>query len=284
MNTLYYLKNENGEILEINDGKNSVFNLTSDLGYSKALSYVKVGDAFIKSSDEPEQRKIEGQIVFIKDAISNEENYKKYEKFIRTSKLITFVNKRYSSSGIVEFLIDTDFAVLGRQIKNGHYVYSSLTLYCTTNWYSENNMVYTIEESAGKAFGFPIDFVNMKFSKNTENSKIIENTGYTDAPIYVLINGPILQPKIEIIQNDKVLNCLQIPVELEEFEAIEYSTRDNDLFLNKINVDGTEISLFDLLDQNNVNNFFKLPVGTSTLKISAETNIKYAKIIVYRQY
>lgn len=284
MNTLYYLKNENGEILEINDRENSVFNLTSDLGYSKALSYVRVGDAFIKSSDEPEQRKIEGQIVFIKDAISNEENYKKYEKFIRTSKLITFVNKRYSSNGIVEFLIDTDFSVLGRAIKYGHYVYSSLTLYATTNWYSENNMVYTIEESAGKAFGFPIDFANMKFSRNTENSKIIENNGYTEAPIYVLLNGPILQPKIEVIQNNEVINSINIPVELEEFEAIEYSTRDNDLFLNKINVDGTKTSLFDILDQNNLNNFFKLPVGTSTLRISAETNIKYAKIIVYRQY
>lgn len=284
MNSLYYLKNENGEILEINDGKNSVFNLTSDLGYSKALSYVRVGDAFIKSSDEPEQRKIEGQIVFIKDEVSNEENYKKYEKFIRTSKIITFVNKRCSNTGMLEFLIDTDMAILGRQRKNGHLIYSSLTLYCTTNWYTENDMVYTIEESAGKAFGFPIDFVNMKFSRNTENTKIIENTGYTEAPLYILLNGPILQPKIEIIQNNNVINSIKIPIELVEFEALEYSTRDNDLFINKINVDGTKTNLFDILDQNNTNNFFKLPVGTSMLKISAETNIKYAKIIVYRQY
>ena len=100
----------------------------------------------------------------------------------------------------------------------------------------------------------------------------------------MLLNGPILQPKIEVIQNNEVINSINIPVELEEFEAIEYSTRDNDLFLNKINVDGTKTSLFDILDQNNLNNFFKLPVGTSTLRISAETNIKYAKIIVYRQY
>ena len=61
MNTLYYLKNENGEILELNDMKNSVFNLTSDLGYSRSLSYVRVGEAFIKSSDAPEQKKIEMQ-------------------------------------------------------------------------------------------------------------------------------------------------------------------------------------------------------------------------------
>lgn len=284
MNTLYYLKNENGEILELNDMKNSVFNLTSDLGYSRSLSYVRVGEAFIKSSDAPEQKKIEGHIVFIKDAVSNEENYKKYEKFVRTSKVITFVNRRESADGIAEFLIDTDFSVLGRQIKHGHFIYCALTLYCTTNWYSENNTIYTIEDNTEKAFGFPIDFVNMKFSRNTENTKIIENTGYDEAPIYVLIKGPILRPKIEVIQNGNTISSIQIPLELKEFEEIEYSTRDNDLFLNKIEVDGTKTNLFEILDQTNINNFFKLPIGTSILKISAGTNIRYAKIIVYRQY
>ena len=66
MNKRYYLKNEKGQTLDINDGKSSIFNLTSDIGTSKTLTYSRVGNVFIKSKEEPNQLKIEGNITFIK--------------------------------------------------------------------------------------------------------------------------------------------------------------------------------------------------------------------------
>lgn len=284
MNSKYYLKNENGQTLEINDFKNSVFNLSSDLGISKKLAYSRVGNVFILNSEEPEQLKIEGAIKFLKSEQENEENYKKYEKFLKVSSKLTFINIRNEKGGFVEYYIDVKCSNFGRVYKNGHILNSKLTLHCTTSWYKQNNIVYTIEEETGKFFGFPIDFQKMRFSSGNKSKKIITNDGYSEAPIHISLKGPILNPEIQVLKNNKIINSIKLDIELSRFEELEYCTRDDYLLLRKINADGTYTNLFDEIDQNNENNFFKIPCGVSILQIKAESDIKYAKITIYPQY
>lgn len=283
MNKKYYLKNEKGQVIDVNDLKNSVFNLTSDIGTSRDITYSRVGNTFIKSKEELNQPKIEGVIKFIKSESENEENYKIYEKFFKTSKEIVFVNIRNEAKGFIESFVDVDWGRIGRIITKGNVLTCNIELYCKTGWYKQNNITYTIEESQANAYGFPIDFENMIFSKGNENRNVINNVGYYEAPMYIKIKGPVLNPKIEVIKDNKVINCLEIPIELEEFEEIEYCSRDDKLLIQKINADGTKENIFDLLDATN-NNFFKVPIGASVIKISAESDIKYAIITIYIQY
>lgn len=284
MNKRYYLKNEKGQILDINDMRKSVFNLTSDTGTSKNLYYNRIGSAFLKSKEEMKQLIIEGNLTFIQEEGENEQNYKAYESFLRTSENITFVNIRKEDGKLIESYVDVDWAQIGRALKNGSKLVSKLVLYCKTAWYKQDNICYTIEEEQINAFGFPIDFEKMTFGTGENSSNIINNPGYTDAPLYVNIKGAILNPKIEVIKNKEVINSIEIPIELSSYEEIEYCTRDDRLLLRKINEDGTYSNLFDLIDETNTNNFFKIPTGASMLRISADTDIKYASVIIYIQY
>ena len=260
MNKRYYLKNEKGQILDINDGKNSIFNLTSDFGISRSLSYSRVGNTFIKSKEEPEQLKLEGNINFIKDEAQNEENYKKYERFIRTSENLTFVNVRKEATGLVESYTDVDWAQLGKTFSNGTMLICKLVLHCKTSWYKQDNIEYVIEEAQNNAFGFPIDFENMVFGVGDKSSNNVENLGYSEAPLYLKIKGPVVNPKIEVLKNGEVTNSIELQIELEAYEELEYCTRDDNLLIRKVNTDGTYVNLFDLLDESNANNFFKIPV------------------------
>lgn len=283
MNKRYYLKNENGEILDINDFENSVFNLTSDLGTSKQITYNRIENTFVKNTEEQEQGKIEGQVKFIKSEIENEENYKKYEQFIKLAKTLTFVNIRKEKSGTAEYHTDVDYVKLGRKFERGSFLISELVLNCITPWYKQNETIYTIEENQNKLFGFPIDFENMVFGTGNKNNRLIENDGFSEAPFYIKIRGPILNPKIQILKNKEILNSLEIGIELLENEELEYCTRDDKLLIRKIKNDGSYENLFDLIDINNDSNFFKLPQGVSNLQIIADTDIKYAQIIIYFQ-
>ena len=266
MNKRYYLKNEKGQTLDINDGKSSIFNLTSDIGTSKTLTYSRVGNVFIKSKEEPNQLKIEGNITFIKSEADNEENFKKYEKFIRTAESLTFVNIRKEANGLIESYVDVDWGQIGKTFSNGTMLICKLVLHCKTSWYKQDNISYIIEEAQDNAFGFPIDFENMVFGAGDNSSTAIENLGYSEAPMFVNIKGPVVNPKIELLRNKKVINSIEIPIELSNYEEIEYCTRDDSLLIRKINTDGTYNNLFDLLDATNTNNFFKIPVRSFNIR------------------
>ncbi len=271
----YYLKNELGKRCEINDLRNTVFNLKSDLGIEKQIEYVRVGSNFIKSKEEIVQKVISGELRCIKNA---EEKYAEIERFIRNSNKITFVNIRKNE----EFLIDVDYTKLGRKEERGSIILSELSFACKNNWYKNKDINYVIDTS-DTIFGFPIDFENMRFGKGSIDDLVINNVGYEDAPFSILVYGPLINPKIELLDEDKVIFNLNLDLQLEEYESIEYNTKDEDLYIRKINKDGSKENLFDFLDINK-NNFFKIPNGTYKLKIIADNDISFAKINVYIQY
>ena len=217
---------------------------------------------------------------FLKNA---ESEYKNFMKYIKKKKKISFVDIRIVDEKTEEYLVDVDNFKVGRLKEKGNILLSNISFYCTTNWYKQKNIIYTIEENAN-VFGFPIDFINMRFGNGSSNKLLIENDGFEEAPLLIEIEGPIVNPRIELIENKEIINGLYIPIEIEEFEKIEYSTKDNDLFIRKINKDGSTENLFNLLDINSISNFFKIPVGVTNLLISAENNIKYARATVYLQY
>ena len=250
-----YFINEKGQIYNPNNIQRSILRITSDLGISRKITYNKAGSTFIKNSQEIEQGKIEGELRFFRDV---ESEYKKFVSFIRTAQKLTFVDIRIDNGVTEEYYVDIDYSKIGRVKEKGGILLSEVEFYCTTNWYKQKNIVYTIEENAN-VFGFPIDFENMRFGNGSSNKLNIENEGFEEAPIFIQLNGALVNPKIQLIKDKQVINSLQLQVEIQEFERIEYSTKDDDLYIQKINQDGTRSNLFDLLDINN-SNFFKIPV------------------------
>lgn len=64
------------------------------------------------------------------------------------------------------------------------------------------------------------------------------------------------------------------------------SSKDNEIYIKKQNIDGTYENLFKQkygIDLNN-NNIFKLPQGTSIITLTADNDILDAKLNIFKEY
>lgn len=64
------------------------------------------------------------------------------------------------------------------------------------------------------------------------------------------------------------------------------SSKDNEIYIKKQNIDGTYENLFKQkygIDLNN-NNIFKLPQGTSIITLVADNDILDAKLNIFKEY
>ena len=80
--------------------------------------------------------------------------------------------------------------------------------------------------------------------------------------------GILKNPKIEALQNGVVIKTVEFPVVVNTGEKIIYSTSDGDLYAYLVSANGTYTNLASDLSLNN-DNFFKLPVGQSEIRISS---------------
>ena len=87
------------------------------------------------------------------------------------------------------------------------------------------------------------------------------------------------------MKDGKIVNKLALPITLQKGEKILYSSKDNELYLRKQNIDGSFESLFKqkYIDLNK-NNIFRIPKGTSEITLFADNNIYDAKLNIFKQY
>ena len=124
-----------------------------------------------------------------------------------------------------------------------------------------------------------------RFADYTERSIIFDNDGHVEAPMQIEMSNHLINPGFYILKDGKIINKLILPITLKQGEKLLYSSRDNEIFLNKQNVDGSIESLFkqQYIDLNN-NNIFKIPKGISEITLVADNNIYDAKLNIFKQY
>lgn len=247
------------------------------LGYSYSTSYEQLANLFVQNIRTLEQGKIEGIVNFLTyENFWNFVNYIENAESLRLEYIIPF------NDDTKTFYRDVQISNLSKTEKTLNGVISeSITFNCTGLWYQEAITEYGFGDQ-DIVWDFRWDPF---FADYTERTIEFENDGHTEAPFQVSMTGNIIKPKISVIQNNQVINSIEFPFTLQTGETLQYSSKENELYIRKIGTDGTITNLFNssYIDINNTN-IFTLPKGTSILSVSAENDIYYGNVDIYKRY
>lgn len=269
----YYLENEVGIRYELNDGVNTAFKLTDKLGYSYKIDFEQLENNFIENKKKLEQQRISGTL-----SILNEKKIIEFINFLQSSSELKFIQEKNDTLYYID-VISEEF-----KIENTYNTVNPIKISFKTKslWYEAKEIVYTIEKETNE---ITWDFSwNAKFSGYDVRNLVYENKGHVPAPFLLEINSAVSHPKIQIYDNNNLLKSeLNLTtLNIANNEKFIYCTKDTNLMIYKENKNVTT-NLFDMLDVNK-NNFFKLPVGFSKIKLSGDSDITTAKLTIYEQY
>lgn len=268
-------KNEEFSLMDINNY--CLLTEPSGLGYQYNSSYEQVGNTFIEDIRRVAQGKVNGIANF-----KNYDNYNKLVNFIEQSEKLRIAYKIPFNNETKTFFRTVNIADISKTQKQENGIISeSITFDCLDLWYQDKETEYAVGEEDIQ-WNFRWD---TRFSEFKERSIFFENDGHVEAPIKVELNGYLIRPRITVLVNGEILFDLPFDIILENNEKLLYSSEDNNLYIKWIHADGTEENLFkqQYIDLNNTN-IFKIPKGTTEIRLTAENDIVDAKLNVYNQY
>ena len=273
----FRLVNEKGQQYSLMDIENyCLLTEPSGLGYNYYTEYEQLGNTFIENLRRLEQGQITGVANFLKY-----DNYKNLIDFIEKSEKLRIAYKIPFANGNKEFLRDVNIQSITKTQKQTNGVLSeTITFDCVSLWYEENTIIYDMQHQVGEMrWDFKWDPIFRDY--NARKLDFI-NSGHVEAPIIVEIKGPIKNPSLELTVEGKLYQTLHFNIELEEFEKLLYSSKENEFYIQKENTDGTTQDAFnlDVLDFDE-NPIIRFPKNKScTLKIKSETDITNATVTV----
>lgn len=277
----FKLINEKGQEYSLMDLKNYCFlSEPTGLGYSYTTEYEQLGYTFITNLRKFEQGTISGTANF-----SSYDNYKKLVDFIEASENLRFVYKIPYQSGTKEYFKDVQIQSISKtQKQTNGIIAETVTFDCLSLWYEENTFIHDMGQQEGSiAWDFKWD---SKFTDFTTRSLQYINNGHVDAPILVEIDGPVLNPKIQLYVEGELYQELPFTVDIKEYEKLLYGTKEGEFYLNKQNTDGSLENLFnlDVLDPKD-DEIIRIPKNKSCeLKLVADEDILNAKVTIFAYY
>ena len=228
-----------------------------------------------------QQGQISGTLNFI-----NYDNYTSFVNFIEGSESLKIGYKvPYSDSSFKEYFKDINIQSLSKtQLQTNGILSDSVVFDCLSLWYEENTVIYTIEPQTNEIrWDFKWD---SRFSDyDTRNLQYI-NQGHVEAPIYVEMNGHLVNPRIELYVDGEIYQTVKVTIEIAEYEKLIYDSRENQFYIGKQNTDGTLTSLFslDCIDFEN-DNVIRLPKNHSCeIRLTADNEVLNAKLTIYPRY
>jgi hypothetical protein len=278
MKRKFYLENEKGQRYDLNNLKEScLFNSPSGLGYSYKSDYKQLGTTFINNTKELNQGEIQGNMIF--------KSYDKYLEFIyyieNSIDLKWVYSVPFLDGTITEYFKDIDINTIEKTEKETGILNCPISFYCKTLWYAKTETIYTITPSTNELrWNFKWD---SKFTSYDNRNITFENKGHTEAPFLLEIDGYVLNPTIAIYVEGIKQEELALNLVINEGEKLLYSTKDNDLYIQKVLANGTKENAFNNLNLNN-NNFFKLPKGLCEIRLIAGNDITSATLTIYVQF
>lgn len=273
----FALRNEYNQDFELNASKSCYMPGPEGLGYGMDSEYTRIGYGWVTDRLDDEQPEMSGDVYFQSEDCFKD--FSSFTKFIRTASKLKFV---YQNS-IGEFLRDVDVKSVEHNGMAGFRTLKcKLTMAARSLWYSNNVTNYTISSVGSDAMRYPYKFPSI--FRGAVNGEIdVTNDGSVEAPFTVSFMGPIVNPSLILMQDEVELSRIEITGEAEAGESIELSTVDGDLYCYRQKAD-EQINLAPDLNISN-DNFFKLPIGSSKLKLSAAADITQpVKITVRKLY
>ena len=278
----FKLVNEKGQEFSFMDIKNyTLLTDPSGLGYGYDTQYQQLGNTFIENMRNVQQGQIIGTVNFLKY-----ENYTNLVNYIESSENLRFSYEiPYSDGTSKEYFKDINIQSLTKtQLQTNGILSETITFDCLSLWYEENTVVYTIEPLSNEIrWDFKWD---SKFTDYDTRYLQYINRGHVEAPVYIEIDGQIINPKIELYVEGELYQTVSINTTISQYEKLLYDTRENQFYIGKQNTDGTKTSLFSLDYINFENdNVIRIPKNRSCeVRLTADNEVLSAKITIYSQY
>lgn len=251
------------------------------LGYAYTTEYQQLGESFVNNLRNIQQGQISGTLNFI-----NYDNYTSFVNFIEGSENLRLGYKiPYSDGSVREYFKDIVIQSLEKtQLQPNGILSEPVVFDCLSLWYEENTVIYTIEPQTNEIrWDFEWD---SRFTDYDTRTLQYINQGHVEAPIYVEIDGQIINPKIELYVEGELYQTVAINIDIAQYEKLLYDSRENQFFIGKQNTDGSKTSLFslDYIDFGN-DNVIRLPKNRSCeIRLTAENEVLNAKLTIYPRY
>lgn len=260
------LINEYGVNYELKSLPTGFIRETEGFGYNIDAKYIRIGESFVNTFFATKQQKITGTIEF--GGASPYEAFSEFAKFVRTSHELTLCYATPAGT----FYREVDVTELEKAEKTGATLPIEISMACKSLWFSGAETRFEVETEVTDAMQYEHKYP-YRYKNFTAGRITLTNDGSVPAPLTVRFDGPITNPALTLYEQDgsTEVSRVEITGEAHADGAILYSSVDGDL-LCRLEEDGTETNLAGALDITN-ENFFKVPVGTYVLQISADSAI-----------
>lgn len=278
----FYIENEKGQKYDLMNYEDFCFlSEPSGLGYSYSTEYLPLGNIFIENIRKLEKGLISGNLV-----TKYYDNFKEFCDFIEQSNTLKFAyTVPYEKKSPITYYKNIKIASLEKTQKDNTsgLLITPITFDCLSLWYSKNDIIYTITKR-DREMRWKFRW-NSRFTSYSSRNIVFNNKGHVEAPISVEMDGYLVNPCISVYVNEKEVYRLKIPIIIEEYEKLLYSTDDDNLYLYKQEKDGTFTILFknEYIDISNTN-IFKLPKGISEVRLTADNEVLSAKLSIIEQF
>lgn len=275
----FLLENEKGQQFRMDNLNEGCF-LTSPsgLGYSYNVNFVQLGYDFIENNRKINQQILKGTVYFKSyDMVKNFIDYVESAKNLKWIYKIPFENEEKI------FYRDVVITKLDKTEKSGKWLACPIEFASKSLWYEQNETIFKIE-----AYD---DEMRYNYRWNSRyidyNTRAIQfnNRGHIEAPFQIEIDGFVQNPSISIFVDEEEYANITVPIMINEYEKLLYSSKAGEIYIQKQNTDGTKENLWkepyiDIRKQN----IFKLPLGVSEIRLTADDDVLNAKLTIYPQY
>ena len=276
----FKLINEKGQEFSLMDIENyCLLTDPSGLGYKYSTEYEQLGHIFLTNLRKLEQSTIIGTANFL-----YYDNFMNFGNFVESAKKLQFVYSVPYKNEKKVFYRDVNIKEIQKSEKQINGVISeSVEFECLSLWYEQNETIFKIE-TYDDEMRYDYKWNSRYIDYNTRAIQF-NNRGHVEAPFQVEIDGFVKNPSISIFVDNEEYASIKIPITIAEYEKILYSSKEGEIYIQKQNTDGTRESLWkneyiDIKKQN----IFKLPLGPSEIKLTADDDVLNAKLIIYPQY
>lgn len=276
----FLLENEKEQQFRLDDLNEGCFLVSpANLGYSYETDFVRLGYNFIENNRKIQQKNPSGIAYF-----KSYDKCKKFIDYIESSSELKWIYIVPYSLGEKKYYRDVVIVKLDKTEKIGKWLACPVEFSGLSLWYEENTIIYTIEKLTNEIrWDFRWD---SRFTDYDSRNLHYINEGHVEAPIYVEMDGHLVNPKIELYVEGELYQTVKVTTEIAEYEKFLYDTRENQFFIGKQNTDGTRVSLFslDYIDFYN-DNVIRLPKNKSCeIKLTADNEVLNAKLTIYPRY
>lgn len=278
----FYLENEKGEQYDLMDRENKCFLYKPNgLGYTYTTEYLLLGYTFIENIRTLEKGLISGSLI-----TRYYDNLTDFINFIEQSTKLKFVYVvPYQKKSPVTYYKDVKIASIEKSEKDEEtgMLIAPITFDCISLWYEKKEMIYDVETKEDEIrWDFEWD---SRFRSYNNKNIVLNNDGHVEAPIQVEFYGYVENPCIRVLVDNEEKYKLKIPIVIQPYEKLLYSSMDNDIYIYKQNTDETLENLFknEYIDISK-NNIFKIPKGISTIRLTSDNDILKAKFTVTQLY